>query len=292
MAGLRQLLLNSVLSLPRFPGHGRLLRWVRTGCYRPYERTLQNAFRMELDPFEWTQLTLAGGEFTEPQTVELFRKLLSPGDVFVDVGAHVGTMGLVARDRIGPQGRVIAIEPQPYNCQRILRNWELNGFDNLVLLVAAAGASDGTVSLPQQAATDKSRLSLALPMPDALRLTFTVPILSLATALRQNAVQRVRLLKIDVEGYELEVLRGLEGAVELVENLVLEVLPSDTATGGGDSSLIDGLVGWCARHHFELLTVLGKSWDGRLPVPEANLWARKLTVTTSRVPDQGQSCPA
>lgn len=274
---MRRFLLNSVLALPRFPGHGRLLRLVRNGCYQPYERTLDRSLRMELDVFEWTQLTMAAGRYTEPKTVDLIRRLLSAGDVFIDVGAHVGTMGLVARQCVGPAGRVLAVEPQPYNCQRILRNWELNGFDNLTLLVAAAGAVEGSVSLPQQSATDKSRLSLALPMPDALGLNFTVPMVTLASTITQQRLERIRLLKIDVEGYELEVLRGLGSAAHRVENIVFEVLAIPDAQPNGNGAALDSMatMNWCMSHGFELVTVLGEAWDGKLPVPESNLWARR-----------------
>lgn len=229
---------------------------------------------MELDLYEWTQLALATGEFTEPQTVALMRKLLAPGDVFLDVGAHVGVMGLVARQLVGPSGQVIAVEPQPYNCERVLRNWSLNGFRNLTLHVAAAGAEETLVSLPQQSPTDKSRLSLALPMPDATDLSFLVPMVTLSSVIRRQGVDRVRLLKIDVEGYELEVLRGLKDDVGKVENILLEVLDESPAHHNGPP-LSELIRVWCTEAGFELLTVSGQPWDGRLPVPESNIWARR-----------------
>jgi FkbM family methyltransferase len=229
---------------------------------------------MELDLYEWTQLALSSGQFTEPETVALMRKLLQPGDVFLDVGAHVGVMGLVARQLVGSSGRVIAVEPQPYNCERILRNWNLNGFNNLTLHVAAAGAAETVISLPQQSPTDKSRLSLALPMPDATDLNFLVPLVTLGSVITRAAVDRVRLLKIDVEGYELEVLRGLGEAAGRIENIVLEVLDEPTQNGSGG---VNEIHDWCTKAEFELLTVTGQPWDGQLPVPEANLWARRRT---------------
>ncbi len=49
----------------------------------------------------------------EPETIKLYEKLLEPGDIFIDVGAHVGLHSLIARHHVGPSGKVIAIEPQP-----------------------------------------------------------------------------------------------------------------------------------------------------------------------------------
>src|SRR5215471_19195745 len=60
--------------------------------------------------------------------INIVARLLEPGDVFVDGGAHVGLFTLVAARRVGPGGRVIAFEPSPANRQRLLDNVALNGF--------------------------------------------------------------------------------------------------------------------------------------------------------------------
>jgi FkbM family methyltransferase len=79
--------------------------------------------------------------------------------------------------------------------------------------VAAAGPVPGFVELPQQATTDKSRLSLAMEMPDALSLKFTVPLVTIADLMDQHKIESVALIKIDVEGFELSVLRGLRDRI-------------------------------------------------------------------------------
>lgn len=125
---------------------------------RPHATYIKSGFYMYLDPLEWMQITLLSGQTTEPQTMRLFERLLKPGDVYLDVGAHVGFHTLV-----GAEGRVIAIEPQPYNCDRILRNWHLNGYENLFLYVAVAGrdhhSSGSTTRLPP---TVRDCLSLSM----------------------------------------------------------------------------------------------------------------------------------
>ena len=85
---------------------------------------------MELDPQEWLQLQLFESKWLEPETLNLYERLLRPGDVFIDVGAHVGFHSLVARHLIGPDGLVVAVEPQPYNAGKLLANWRANGFVN------------------------------------------------------------------------------------------------------------------------------------------------------------------
>ena len=102
---------------------------------------------------------LARGEL-EPHLRETMERLLRPGDVFVDVGSHVGFYSLLAGRLVGGRGRVIAIDPQPYNAQRVLLNAELNGFAHLETHVAAAGAEERFVTLHQQRQSDKARLSV------------------------------------------------------------------------------------------------------------------------------------
>lgn len=232
---------------------------------------MKNGIMLELDCFEWAQVYLAQHGETEPETMACISSILKPGDTFLDVGAHIGYVSLVGRKAVGDDGLVIAIEPQPYNCERILKNWEINGFKNLQLHVAAAGPSSGFVKLPQQAATDKARLSLQVKMHDALDLTFNVPIMPLAHVLTEHGVERLKLMKIDVEGYEISALQGLERLINIVENIIFEALASDAE----DKSRTLEVCHWLRSHGYSLKTVDGQSWNGGFPVLDGNLWAAK-----------------
>ena len=226
---------------------------------------------MDLDPIEWTQSDLLRDGGIEPLTSALYGKLLRRGDKYVDVGAHVGFHTLVARDLIGETGFVIAVEPQPYNCEKLLANWRANGFDNVALYVAAAGEQDSTVGLHQQTATDSSRLSMCLePINDETRV-FYVPIRRLEAILSEQGVERVRLLKIDVEGYELEVFNSLGAFLPAIDNIILEVLDTASGISAKTISLIERLNGV----EYKLRTVEGVPWDCRSPLPENNLWASR-----------------
>ncbi len=110
---------------------------------------------MELDPTEWTQVTLMTTRIIEPITSHLIQQLLPNGGTFVDVGAHVGFHTINAAKSVGNQGTVVAIDPQPYNCERLLRNCFINDIGNVTVHVAAVGSQDGFVVLRNQPATDK-----------------------------------------------------------------------------------------------------------------------------------------
>jgi FkbM family methyltransferase len=226
---------------------------------------------MEIDPLEWTQSDLLRDGCIESQTTTLYGKLLRQGDKYVDVGAHVGFHTLVARHFVGATGQVLAVEPQPYNCQMLLANWRANGFENLALYVAAAGERNTTIALHQQVATDTSRLSICLePVNDEARV-FHVPLRRLEGILDEQGVKHVRLLKIDVEGFEFEVVNGLGAYPPAIDNIILEVLDTSSDLSPKTVSLIEQL----KRLRFQLRTVNGQSWDCQSPLPENNLWASR-----------------
>ncbi|HVX09717.1 MAG TPA: FkbM family methyltransferase [Pirellulales bacterium] len=226
---------------------------------------------MDLDPIEWCQIELLSGHVPERRTADLFGKLLRPGDTYVDVGAHVGFHTLVARRHLGHQGRVIAVEPQPYNCNKIDANWRVNGFSNIIVCVAAAGERNDMVELNSQATSDRSRLSLCLPGVNDQPLCFRVPLVRLDSLLEQLKCDRIRLLKIDVEGYELEVIRGLGAWVEKIDHVIAEVLDWESP-----SARTTDLLALLANLGFELKNIEGASWNAGENLPENNLWGSRV----------------
>src|SRR5262249_18542532 len=127
-----------------------------------------------------------------------FRRVLRPGDTVVDVGANVGTLTLTAAALVGPEGRVWAIEPHPRPLRYLCANVALNGFANVRTVHAAAGESDGLLRLTDSRLDDQNRVSADGP-------GVSVPVRRLDDVVPEGPV---RLLKIDVEGFELFVLRG------------------------------------------------------------------------------------
>lgn len=263
-------ILNCALRLPEFQGKWRVVSFIRGKPNRNITR-MENGVLLDLDQFEWAQLALAQYGVTEPLTMKLITKILNKGDTFIDVGAHVGFVSLAARQAIGESGRVIAIEPQPYNCERLLRNWELNNFTNLELHVAAAGDQQKFVQLPQQLPTDKSRLSLCLPMPSALDLNFCVPMRTLESIINESSISSVRLLKIDVEGFELQVLQGLAKAIDKVDFIVFEAL-----NGVEDREANERVCNWLDNRGFRIMDIRENDWSNDYPIVENNLFATRF----------------
>lgn len=225
---------------------------------------------MRLDPQEWTHIALLSGRETEPRTASRLESLLAPGDTFVDVGAHVAWLTLLGARRVGPGGRVVAVNQQPYNCERILANTLVNGFENILVVPAALSDENRFIKIAQQCGQDKARLTLAGPGVNDTKSYFLATCLRFDTLVAEVGLQgSIKLLKIDVEGHELAVLAGASETLARVENIIYETLPATDAAVHYDIArrLIEA--------GFELATVDGVPWSPGDLAPESNVWARR-----------------
>jgi hypothetical protein len=98
-----------------------------------------------------------------------------------------------------------------------------------------------------------------------------VPLRQLDAILREQGVEHIPLLKIDVEGYELEVVNSLGAFFPAIDNIILEVL--DTSTGLSAKSVV--LIEKLTSLKYQLQTVEGQAWDHHSRLPENNRWAAR-----------------
>jgi FkbM family methyltransferase len=173
-----------------------------------------------LAPAEDTRLLAAiyeNGGRLEPGTLSILSSLLQADDWALDVGAHIGTTVLPAAQRVGPGGRIIAIEPGSRMRELLRRTIALNGLDDRVALHGcAAGAIEDLGRLNLGQTLGHSSL-LPLEESESSEEVRIIPLDSLI-----DPGQRIRLAKIDTEGFELEVWRGMRRIVS--ENPELAVL--------------------------------------------------------------------
>lgn len=261
-------LYKALLRGPRFRGRHRIENALRALLMPPVDAI--DGLRMELDPQEWLQIEMMAGRPTEPATTALFRRLLQPGDTYIDVGAHVGFHALAAAQCVGPTGKVIAVEPQPYNCAKLLINSQINDLPQIIVTMSAAGDADGMIVLHDQKRNDKARLSV---VPGAgisdVATRFEVPIQKVDSLHARHAPGPVKLLKIDVEGYEREVLAGAAATLSETQNLVFECLPDSSP------QMVEELVATLTRAGFTLRQVDGSPWTPGGPAIEHNVWASR-----------------
>lgn len=168
------------------------------------------------------------------------QQLLKPGMTVIDVGAHRGFYTLMFSKRIGPQGRVLAFEPSPRERKKLRRHLRLNSCRNVEVLSCALGESEGKADLYVVDGEWNGCNSLRPPDTDSPTSPLSVRVRKLDEVLAQAKVDRVDFVKMDVEGGELDVLKGAEELLRLVPRPIIlcEVLEQRTRPWGYPARLI------------------------------------------------------
>jgi FkbM family methyltransferase len=183
---------------------------------------------------EW-QLFVYG--YFEKDIRDYIAQSLAEGDIFVDVGANIGCFTLLASKLVGGQGRVLAFEPQAEAFGRLSANVQLNSLSNIELNNFALGAAAGEMKL-YSSGSDWSHCSSLHPSSWHNEQIFsTVKVVKLDDVLSQASVKQVKLIKIDVEGGELDVLRGAENVLlEFKPRLLIEICQQTYKAAGWELS--------------------------------------------------------
>ena len=146
------------------------------------------------------------GEFSTGE-VDLFGQMLRPGDTVVEVGANIGAHTVALAQLVGPTGTVHAFEPQRIIFQMLCANVSLNGLTNVHTVQAGLAAAPGNLQVPPQDYAGPGNfggISLSPGQGETVALR----------TLDELALPALRLLKIDVEGMESEVLRGAADTIK------------------------------------------------------------------------------
>ncbi len=199
-----------VRGLPDFPGRDTILHALLTrDAHYPdgiIRGTFAGGLRYEGNPaLDRNILELPMLRFGKPALMDVFDAALSPGDVFADVGANVGLYTLWGARRVGAAGQVHAFEPIPRAVAALQRNVEVNAFSQVEVNACAVGAESGSVRLHLMDLHTARSSRYVLPEGESLE----VPLVSLDEHLASR--RPPRLIKIDVEGMEFEVIRGAQG---------------------------------------------------------------------------------
>jgi len=142
----------------------------------------------------------------EPQTMDFILSRLKPGSTFVDVGANIGTFAIPAAKKAGPQGKVLAIEASPGIFPYLEANIRENNLENIRTRQAAVySQSMGDIPF-YEAPPDHFGMGSLGPQFNARPVPVTA--MTLDQILTEEGIDRVDLLKVDVEGFESAVFQG------------------------------------------------------------------------------------
>lgn len=192
------------------------------------------------------------GDFT-PGREDDIANLFTPkkGDVVVDIGAHIGRYTITSSKRVGPTGKVIAIEAAPDNFDMLNRNVQLNRLDNVVLLNCAAYSTQTTLKLYEPSA-DGSIYNTIMPCRAGHNGNYVkVNASTLDSILDANGLRKVDWIKIDVEGAEFEVLKGSVNTLANNKDLALLIEVHDILDNNHYSNIANFLDSYGYKVHQE-----------------------------------------
>jgi FkbM family methyltransferase len=129
---------------------------------------------------------------------------LKPGETFYDIGANIGFFTLLAARLVGPKGAVVAFEPLPANVDQLRKTIALNDLSNVTVVASAMSSTESVGQFaPGRDARDAGRL-VAQPADGTIEVRVT----TVDAAAEQRSLRPPSVIKVDVEGEEVETLRG------------------------------------------------------------------------------------
>ncbi len=221
------------------PGWGALLRRLHVlgnrfdddwqGSPTVLLRGKSHGFLMHLDLSDWAQrMTYFLGRHYELPVQRALDVILREGDHFVDIGANIGMISLHARSLIGSAGRIDCFEPIP-DCAAALReHFRINGIQNATVHDCALSDQPGRQQISITSAHTGTATLAAVDIAE-LRRAFWVDVRVGDDCIDDS----VDLIKIDVEGFELRVLKGLERVLATAQPfLITELIESQLVHAG------------------------------------------------------------
>jgi len=182
----------------------------------------------------------------EPNEFAWLSRLLQPGMGFVDVGANEGVYTLFAASRLGSAGQVWSFEPSPREFARLSANCAQNRLEHVRLFRSALSEDSGTSSLAIVDGAHAGQNLLEQPTDLPVLRRELVPVERFDDVAKRENLQRLDVLKIDVEGEEYRVLRGAEQSIRRFRPAILFECSDRLLRGRGASAsqLRELLIGW------------------------------------------------
>lgn len=227
----------------------------------------------------------------EMEATRWVKKVLRPGSVCLDIGANSGYYSMLFGKIVGKTGRVIAFEPSPDFLTRLRNHVDLNGLNNVVSFQKGLSDETGTLELIQggcNATFFSGRLndenSQAKFADEHHRQhyevrKYSVPISTIDTELKNLGIDRVDLIKMDIEGFEQKCIRGGLNTIERFRPyLLVEYSP---VLGGGLRRTLKEVLGALESLNYRFM---------RDDYPTAPLTLSELEETENRQPIFGGAC--
>ena len=222
-ASVRDLALRSYLRMPQHPMKNRFVKLLGDYIFpgAGVWSEVMPGIELCLHPRDWIEFLLLQGDGYEPQTLKFLAANLTSADCAILAGVNFGLHAAVAAKAVGDKGRIVGIEPQPAALLRANANLSRNGLSARVDLVAVALSQENAfVPFAWSCAANPGAASL-FDSGSGFKIQ-TTTLDAVIAALCQRAP---KLLLLDIQGYELQALRGLSPA-NAPDVIIVEIDPT------------------------------------------------------------------
>lgn len=207
-------LFRHLLRRKPFKGQFRLFLWLFKHQYLKYiekiDKPINGNFKLKLNTNNFIDSCIYYTGDYEPYLKFHYKKIINPGDVVLDVGANIGFHSLYFAELTGLTGKVFSFEPIHLNFEALIHNIGLNNFPQIIPNQIALGNENNSISI---------HLNQDQQNPGAFTLlaegakNYTINCEKGDDFLHNLGINKVNFIKIDVEGYEYEVLKGLKNTI-------------------------------------------------------------------------------
>lgn len=182
----------------------------------------RNGVKFEFDFDYGPQIKIMYFDAYEPLTLRAMRKFLQPGDTFIDAGANIGFISWVAAGMVGKEGQVHSFEPSARDFARLKKLSDMNPGHKIICHPVALGEKKEIKDMDIAKSTwvGWNTLVPAFMREDSFKETIQVQVTRLDDYIREHEKQmgRIAMIKIDTEGFEFFVLKGLRHFFENQKN--------------------------------------------------------------------------
>ena len=175
-------------------------------------------FRLCLDLTQFSQQIMShdfnNNQFYEAETSQFIGGILEQGDCFVDIGSHIGYFSLLAASLVGKYGKVLAFEPDQTNYNHLIENLALNKFENVTAYNVAMGSEVKKTEFFVNLDNDGGHALWDVGLhpfnvkSQAQKTTREIQLMTLDRIIQTQGLKNVKVIKIDTEGSECNILRG------------------------------------------------------------------------------------
>ena len=201
-------------------------------------------------------LIVRGAKAYETRYVEALRNVIKPGQTVFDIGANIGFYSVLFSEWVGPNGRVIAYEPDPDNLKLLIQNLELNDCQNvLVRPVALAATCGNEVFSVDQVTHMTGHLGAGATYGATIFGTAKEDLISVPTSTLDDEVRQFgkpEIIKMDIEGGEYEALRGAQALLQTDRPIIVSEMNAWSAQRSTETPIARQTAALLRDHDYSL----------------------------------------